>query len=81
MKVLKRSGIDPELISDVIMGDCIQCPDEANTARTAMLKAGLPHEIPAVTIQRQCSSAMQAVGLRVPTDNRRATPRLFFAAG
>ncbi|MFH1134752.1 MAG: acetyl-CoA C-acetyltransferase [Pseudomonadota bacterium] len=60
-EVIKRAGVSPDIISDVIMGDCIQCPDEANTARTAMLKAGLPHEIPAVTIQRQCSSAMQAV--------------------
>lgn len=59
--VLDRAGLDPALISDVIFGDCCQCPDEANTARTAMLKAGLPQEVPAVTIQRQCSSAMQAV--------------------
>ncbi|MBU2549929.1 MAG: acetyl-CoA C-acetyltransferase [Proteobacteria bacterium] len=60
-EVIARAGIAPDLLSDVIFGDCIQSPDEANTARTAMLKAGLPHEVPAVTIQRQCSSAMQAV--------------------
>ena len=60
-EVIRRSGLGKDVFSDVIMGDCCQCPDEANTARTAMLKAGLPHEIPAVTIQRQCSSAMQAV--------------------
>ncbi|MBF0531284.1 MAG: acetyl-CoA C-acetyltransferase [Deltaproteobacteria bacterium] len=60
-EVLNRTHVPAGLISDVIMGDCLQCPDEANTARTAMLKAGLPVEIPAVTIQRQCSSAMQAV--------------------
>lgn len=60
-EALKRAPVPSELISDVIFGDCCQVADEANTARTAMLKAGLPHEIPAVTIQRQCSSAMQAV--------------------
>lgn len=64
-EVLNRAKVPVELISDVILGDCIQCPDEANTARTAMLKAGLPVEIPAVTIQRQCSSAMQAIAFGV----------------
>ncbi|MEW5724252.1 MAG: acetyl-CoA C-acetyltransferase [Thermodesulfobacteriota bacterium] len=60
-EVIRRAGLEKDVFSDVIFGDCCQCPDEANTARTAMLKAGLPAEIPAVTIQRQCSSAMQAV--------------------
>jgi acetyl-CoA C-acetyltransferase len=60
-EVVQRAGIDPGTLSDVIFGDCGQAPDEANTARTAMLKAGFPHEVPAVTIQRQCSSAMQAI--------------------
>ena len=60
-EVLSRAGLSGEVVSDVIFGDCCQVPDEANTARTAMLKAGLPHEVPAVTIQRQCSSAMQAM--------------------
>ena len=60
--VLGGSGVDPALLDDVILGDCVQCPDEANTARTAMLAAGIPDHVPAVTIQRQCSSAMQALG-------------------
>lgn len=58
---IDRAGIDKAILDDVIMGDCIQCPDEANTARTAALGIGIPVETPAVTIQRQCSSAMQAV--------------------
>ncbi|HYR03036.1 MAG TPA: thiolase family protein, partial [Syntrophobacteria bacterium] len=45
----------------VIFGDCIQCTDEANTARTAALAAGIPHQVPAFTIQRQCASSMQAL--------------------
>jgi acetyl-CoA C-acetyltransferase len=57
----RANDLDPALLDDVILGDCIQCPDEANTARTAMLKAGIPVDVPAVTIQRQCSSAMQAM--------------------
>jgi acetyl-CoA C-acetyltransferase len=60
-EVLRRSGIEAGLLDDIILGDCCQCPDEANTARTAALKAGIPVEVPAVTIQRQCSSAMAAL--------------------
>lgn len=61
-EILKRSNnLDPALLDDVILGDCVQCPDEANTARTAALAAGVPVEVPAVTVQRQCSSAMAAI--------------------
>lgn len=60
-EAVKRAGISKDVFSDILFGDCCQCPDEANTARTAMLKADFPVEIPAATIQRQCSSAMQAV--------------------
>ncbi len=57
----KVPQVDTSTLDDVILGDCVQCPDEANTARTAALAAGIPHEVPAVTIQRQCSSAMEAM--------------------
>ncbi|MCB2188295.1 MAG: acetyl-CoA C-acyltransferase, partial [Deltaproteobacteria bacterium] len=59
--VLDKVNLDAALLDDVVLGDCCQAPDEANTARTAMLKAGIPVDVPAVTIQRQCSSAMQAM--------------------
>jgi len=60
-EAMKRARVAGDQLSDVILGDCVQCADEANTARTAALGIGIPHEVPAVTIQRQCSSAMQAV--------------------
>jgi acetyl-CoA C-acetyltransferase len=61
-EVLKRAdNLDANLISDIIVGDCIQCFDEANTARTAALMAELPVHVPAFTVQRQCSSSMQAL--------------------
>ena len=61
-EVLKRANnLDPAILDDVLLGDCVQCPDEANTARTAALAAGIPVEVPASTIQRQCSSAMAAI--------------------
>ena len=64
-EVLKRANISGDQLDDVILGDCCQCADEANTARTAALKAGVPVEVPAVTIQRQCSSAMAALAFGV----------------
>ncbi len=61
-EVLRRADdLDPMLLDDIILGDCVQCFDEANTARTAALMAGLPFQIPAFTVQRQCSSSMQAL--------------------
>lgn len=59
-EALKRANVKGEMLGDVIFGDCIQSSDEANTARTAMLKAGIPVEVPATTIQRQCAYGMQA---------------------
>ena len=59
--IRRTNDLDTNLIDDVILGDCIQCFDEANTARTAALIAGLPVHVPAFTIQRQCSSSMQAL--------------------
>jgi len=57
----KVPEFDPGLLDDVILGDCLQCPDEATTARTTALAAGIPDHVPAVTIQRQCASAMEAL--------------------
>jgi acetyl-CoA C-acetyltransferase len=61
-EVLKRANnMDPLLLDEIIVGDCVQCFDEANTARTAALAAGIPFQVPAYTVQRQCSSSMQAL--------------------
>jgi len=60
-EALNRAGVKADMLDDVIFGDCIQTSDEVNTARTAALDAGIPVDIPATTIQRQCASGMQAV--------------------
>lgn len=59
-EAIRRAGVTGDMLDDVIFGDCIQTSEEANTARTAALKAGIPVEVPATTIQRQCASGMQA---------------------
>ena len=67
-EVLRRApGFDPAHLDDVMLGDCMQNPDEATTARTVLLKAGIPVHVPGVTIQRQCASAMQALAYAVST--------------
>jgi acetyl-CoA acyltransferase len=60
--VIERAGIDPLLVGDVIAG-CVQQHGEQswNIARNAWLQEGLPMEVPATTIDRQCGSAQQAV--------------------
>ena len=61
-EVLTRANdLDANLISDIIVGDCLQATDEANTARTAALAAGIPVTVPAFTVQRNCASSMQAL--------------------
>lgn len=60
-EAVRRAGVEKGAFDEIIVGDCIQCPDEANTARTAALVAGFPVEVSAYTIQKQCSSSMQAL--------------------
>lgn len=60
-EALARAKVDPELVGDVVVGQCMQRTDELVTARLAGLKAGLPISCPGVTIQRNCASGMQAV--------------------
>jgi len=60
-EALKRVSVDGCMVDDVILGNCAQRTDEPNVGRTAALVAGLPHEVTGMTIQRQCSSGMQAI--------------------
>jgi acetyl-CoA acyltransferase len=58
---VERSGIDPARVDDHITGCVSQTGEQAiNVSRNAWLAAGLPEEIPSVTIDRQCGSSQQA---------------------
>ncbi len=61
-ELIAVTGLDPALIEDVIFG-CVTPLGEqgANIARLAVLQAGLPVEVPAVTLNRMCGSSQQAV--------------------
>jgi acetyl-CoA C-acetyltransferase len=60
--LVERSGVDPALVEDVVFG-CLDTvgPQAGDIARTSWLAAGLPEEVPGVTIDRQCGSSQQAV--------------------
>ena len=58
---VERSGIDPEQIDEVIFGHCRQSSDDANIARVALLRAGLPEKTTAHTVMRHCASGMTAL--------------------
>ena len=60
-EVLKRAGIAKSQVEDVIWGECHQQLDQSNTARVMAMKAGFPKEVSGVTINRVCTSAMQAI--------------------
>ncbi len=60
--LMDRSGVDPTAVDDVVMGCCDTVGGQAgDVARSAWLVAGLPDEVPGVTIDRQCGSSQQAV--------------------
>lgn len=59
-EAIKRAGIDPGMIDDVRFGNCIEPSDALNVARVAALMAGIPDTVTAVTINRVCTSAMEA---------------------
>jgi acetyl-CoA C-acetyltransferase len=60
--LMSRSGVDPAAVDDVIFG-CVDTigPQAGDIARTCWLAAGLPEEVPGVTVDRQCGSSQQAV--------------------
>ncbi|GGR39444.1 acetyl-CoA C-acetyltransferase [Streptomyces netropsis] len=60
--LMERTGVDPGAVEDVVFG-CLDAvgPQAGDIARTSWLAAGLPEEVPGVTVDRQCGSSQQAV--------------------
>ena len=58
---VRRAGVDGSDIDDVILGCVLQAGNGMNVARQAALGAGLPHDVPAQTVNRVCGSGLQAV--------------------
>src|SRR3954464_13827452 len=61
--VLKRAGVKPEQVSEVIMGQVLAAGVGQNPARQAAMKAGIPYRGRAMTINKVCGSGLQAAML------------------
>ena len=62
--LIERTGVDPQRIDDILLGCAFPEGEQGmNVARIAALKAGVPYHVPAQTINRFCSSGLQAIAL------------------
>jgi acetyl-CoA C-acetyltransferase len=60
-ETLKRSGLAPEKIGSVVMGNVVQAGNRMNPARQAAIGGGVPVGVPALTVNRVCGSGAQAI--------------------
>ncbi|MGH9591854.1 MAG: thiolase family protein, partial [Bryobacteraceae bacterium] len=60
-ELLERTGFDAQKISQVIFGCVAQPAEAANVARVIALNAGIPQEVPAYTVHRNCASGFEAI--------------------
>ncbi len=58
--LLTKTGLDPKLVSEVIIGCVGQPHDSANLGRVIALRAGIPESVPAITVSRNCASGMES---------------------
>ncbi len=62
-EVLKRSGVAPEQVENVILGHVLQAAQGQNTARQVLIHSGIPQEVPAMTLNKVCASGLRSVSL------------------
>lgn len=62
-EAIGRAGIQPEQVSEVIMGNVLQAGLGQNPARQASIHAGLPETVPAMTINKVCGSGLKSIQL------------------
>jgi len=73
-EAVRRAGIEPAQVEEVIMGQSYQNGECANAARFAVLAAGWPETVPALTIDRRCCSGVDSIilgALKIQTGNAR----------
>lgn len=62
-EVLNRAKVKPEDVSEVIMGQVLTAGEGQNPARQASVKAGIPYEVPATSVNMLCGSGLKAVAM------------------
>ncbi len=62
-EAIKRAGISPDQVQNVLLGHVLQSGQGQNTARQVLIKSGIPQEIPAMTINKVCASGLRSISL------------------
>ncbi len=60
-ETLYRAGFPASRLDEVILGNVVMPADAANVARVAAIWAGVPREVPGLTVQRNCASGMESI--------------------
>jgi len=60
-ELLAKTNFDPQHIDETVMGNCGQPAEAANIARVISLNSGIPKQVPAFTVHRNCASGMEAI--------------------
>lgn len=61
-EAMHRAALSGDQLDEVLLGNVVMPADATNPARIAALKAGAPEHVPALTVQRNCASGMEAIG-------------------
>ena len=69
--LLAQTGVDPQQINEVIMGQVLTAGCGQNPARQAVIKSGLPDMVPAFTVGKVCGSGLKATHLAAQAIRRR----------
>jgi len=62
-EALKRAGLAPDQVENVILGHVLQAAQGQNTARQVLIHSGIPQEVPAMTLNKVCASGLRSVSL------------------
>ncbi|WP_296264495.1 acetyl-CoA C-acetyltransferase [Pseudomonas sp. UBA6562] len=62
-RLLAQTGLDPAQVDEVILGQVLTAGSGQNPARQSAIKAGLPHAVPALTLNKVCGSGLKAIHL------------------
>jgi acetyl-CoA C-acetyltransferase len=71
-EVVKRAGMNPSQVDEVIMGQSYQSGEYVNIARMSLLKAGWPDSVPGITLDRRCCTGLDVIcsaAMKIQTDN------------
>jgi acetyl-CoA C-acetyltransferase len=66
-ELVKRTGIDPHVVDEVVVGNIVQLDPKGNPGREAWLEAGMPIEVPGYTVNKNCASSSKALALAATT--------------